>query len=1448
MDHFSFASILHDKENTQTKKILRESQTGVNSPRRTPLGNVRNKLPTDSYAFNIRKTLYGTPTSSTKWKSPLSSVSSKKVPVLSVSQDVITKPQSALKQHAGQSDKKKVVRFSLKNQLYSPVPLMKTTADVEDNADDKLDKETEDKSEDNLNEVTQNITEDKLDEVDAEDKLDKDSKADEEDKLDKEIEGFISSILRHTVDEIRNEYQTPAINVIPPTPSPSIILHEDTPKTAEHIARQFKIEYAESDKSPVNGCLTQFKPEEEDPNKSSSSTSDFKLKSKIPVRSSPQCDHMQDKSPSNYPRTPRIQLRKRQTSPNNVSYECQQKEEIVVSVDNQSVQYNSPTAVSKCNTSPSKRRGLSISVVKSVSVPAVQQNVVEKACSPILLKTATTETNTDPIPVSVDASMTTDCYTPVKSDQHVQVKPESMSVALSPFCISSTDDSTKQETCDTSAMTDVVSFVSQGVMVKPVCVDTMTMTDFACKKTSETSMTPVKTLSKAGKRLTAEEVRRQHPRAIANQLDTTLVCNERLKSDLKVAEKERDRLKCIVKDLRASLSTKHKLIEELEVQKENEKTELEQMHFEVVRDFQTKIEEKDNRLMSMEQEVLDLKSLVLESEQEYKSFKSKLESQCGELQLRLESQEQQHLQQVQVMKADFESNNYKGQFERSQQMIQELQAQLDEFAGIMEDLEVTEHLQGEVHSAISETHKKLRHAGVKNAEMRKKLITEYVTMQKLKKELVTEVETHKQENQALREECESLVTSLEMSHDSITQLQSLYASTSSDLLQATSHVCQLNTELAGARKALQDFVLTKELLVQHLSDQKDKQEDLTRQLDTLSTQHCQKTQDLLEEQKRSQDWERLALEAKASLTEKCAEYELSITNLQRTLDYRDHDIDILEKDLYECREIIHEQRYQVGQMEEEFEAFKQKVHVQRVDQAELKALQDNAEFLEAERGMLIDTLRDSEEKIRSTFLQLNQQQKTLADTQVQFLEYQTTIQSLQEELSTSRLELHCTRQESQRTMLQQQGELQECREAVTGLEERMCTILGVLRMKVGVETEEDTVDAPVHSNISSESLVSKVLHAVNASIDTSEEKDASFSWSKSRPPSEEASPTEGSTSQARSSTDSGYNNSFASPGEASRSRLGFSQASAFVPVRSAPQSQSIEDEDKVQMPEDRDRVEMPNNDGRSHKSIVKQISVLSEVLSEIVSMANILEKASALSLQDLKGDNCLLREKVCWLEGEALRLQQDRVAKTEELTEANKLVEELKNRIRDMGDRIIALSDYQFENKKMHQDMMQLMGDVKRLEGEKEILEEQLAHTTPHHPGQVGNPGHSMQGQVISLKKKNQQLLIQLMEEKDRYQEMGSKAARKMKILEDNWKKAEAEVFRFDELVDSIQKILEDNREFISRNPELLLLMKVINGEDTIPSGGSLQPRASLSGPSLTRPIQRPSLAKMPKF
>ena len=44
---------------------------------------------------------------------------------------------------------------------------------------------------------------------------------------------------------------------------------------------------------------------------------------------------------------------------------------------------------------------------------------------------------------------------------------------------------------------------------------------------------------------------------------------------------------------------------------------------------------------------------------------------------------------------------------------------------------------------------------------------------------------------------------------------------------------------------------------------------------------------------------------------------LGVENLQRTLDSRELDIDNLEKDLYECRNIIVEQRYKIDGLESE---------------------------------------------------------------------------------------------------------------------------------------------------------------------------------------------------------------------------------------------------------------------------------------------------------------------------------------------------------------------------------------------------------------------------------------------------------------------------------------------------------------------------------------------------
>ena len=72
-------------------------------------------------------------------------------------------------------------------------------------------------------------------------------------------------------------------------------------------------------------------------------------------------------------------------------------------------------------------------------------------------------------------------------------------------------------------------------------------------------------------RLTAEDVRKQHPRALANQLETFKLQNERLESQVKSLEHERDRLRTAAKESKASLSKVEKQLEDLEMgQQESE--------------------------------------------------------------------------------------------------------------------------------------------------------------------------------------------------------------------------------------------------------------------------------------------------------------------------------------------------------------------------------------------------------------------------------------------------------------------------------------------------------------------------------------------------------------------------------------------------------------------------------------------------------------------------------------------------------------------------------------------------------------------------------------------------------------------------------------------------------------------------------------------------------------
>ena len=74
--------------------------------------------------------------------------------------------------------------------------------------------------------------------------------------------------------------------------------------------------------------------------------------------------------------------------------------------------------------------------------------------------------------------------------------------------------------------------------------------------------------------MTAEDIRRQHPRAVANQLETLKLQNEHLEAQVRSLEHEREKLKTSVKDSKASLRKAEKHITDVESAQDQERNKI----------------------------------------------------------------------------------------------------------------------------------------------------------------------------------------------------------------------------------------------------------------------------------------------------------------------------------------------------------------------------------------------------------------------------------------------------------------------------------------------------------------------------------------------------------------------------------------------------------------------------------------------------------------------------------------------------------------------------------------------------------------------------------------------------------------------------------------------------------------------------------------------------------
>ncbi|XP_053375353.1 uncharacterized protein LOC128547262 [Mercenaria mercenaria] len=145
-----------------------------------------------------------------------------------------------------------------------------------------------------------------------------------------------------------------------------------------------------------------------------------------------------------------------------------------------------------------------------------------------------------------------------------------------------------------------------------------------------------------------------------------------------------------------------------------------------------------------------------------------------------------------------------------------------------------------------------------------------------------------------------------------------------------------------------------------------------------------------------------------------------------------------------------------------------------------------------------------------------------------------------------------------------------------------------------------------------------------------------------------------------------------------------------------------------------------------------------------------------------------------------------------------------------------------------------MRGKYKALEAENEFLNEQITELLQRMETVAASGGRQesavdveSQRQVIALMKKVEKYRAMLNEKDAMVEQISAKASSRIHKLETNWKKADAEVCRFDELVDTVRAVLVENKTAME-DKQLAKLIELIDGREQLSAFDKERKQAAL--------------------
>ncbi|CAH1251699.1 SPAG5 [Branchiostoma lanceolatum] len=512
----------------------------------------------------------------------------------------------------------------------------------------------------------------------------------------------------------------------------------------------------------------------------------------------------------------------------------------------------------------------------------------------------------------------------------------------------------------------------------------------------------------------------------------------------------------------------------------------------------------------------------------------------------------------------------------------------------------------------------------------------------------------------------------------------------------------------------------------------------------------------------------------------------------------------LRSDLENCLSIMEENERVAKQQKQELE---QKEELQAElyrcrEQLEASEAQyhDQLAFHEAERDTQSESLRETEEALLRETQKAEKFQKECEERQEALVTLQGNFKELKTKLSETLQELDSIKTSAHHMLLQQGQEMQATREELGAVRGRLEGLASSLQARIGnKEKAEQTPtvalatpakSAPGSSSMVSParavSLVSSIMYAVREKV---------IGTPSPRPDKGNA----------------------ASTGEqGTRDTIDLSE------------STSDEEPGEEKTPD------------QSEQSLVAQTEAVSDLVTRVLGMMKMLEKASDLALSDLQKENMTLKRKLSRIhqdhddtihdvtsdlmqsEQREEKLRVELNLKREELAAVQTALEYSKDKLSQLSENMGSLSDAQATCKKQTAELEKLRVTLRSHEEKNRILQEELESALGQrsHRGDTGGSEVTLVRERIALKAEVQDLRLKVMDKEEEMTQVLATANRRMKTHEANQEKAETEVCRLDNMIEAIRKTLLKHKDIVRTCDDLDELLRDLDGngnsEETI--------------------------------